>query len=218
MHSGRASGAPQGGSAVMAHRGPDGSGLDDFPTPPWAGRALCEWLLRQGHDLAQWRCREPAAGRGDLARALGEYFAAVEQWDVCDYGAGNLDRVEDYLSGWARSSVDWTITNPPFRLAERFIGRALASSDRGVAMLVRTQFLESIGRWERLFSVRAPSAVLQFVERVPMLRGRLDRGASTATAYCWLVWDFEAPPRAGETRLCWLAPCREALERAGDWP
>lgn len=35
--------APYGGGAVMAHRGPDLTGRDDFPTPPWAGRALC-WL------------------------------------------------------------------------------------------------------------------------------------------------------------------------------
>ncbi|PRX33968.1 hypothetical protein SAMN05216257_104107 [Meinhardsimonia xiamenensis] len=209
---------PRGGSAVMAHRGPDVAGLDDFPTPPWAGRALCEWLLRQGHDLAQQRCREPAAGRGDLARALGEYFGTVEQIDVHDYGAGNLDAVEDYLSQWHLRWVDWTVTNPPFRLAESFIWIALSTSRRGVAMLVRTQFLEGVGRWERLYSVHPPSAVLQFAERVPMLRGRLDRRGSTATAYCWLVWDFEAQVRAGGTRLCWLPPCREALDRAGDWP
>lgn len=205
--------ATKGGPAVMAWRTPD-AGLDDFPTPPWAVRALCEWLRREGHRIDECDVREPAAGRGHMSRALGEYFAAVHESDVQDYGRDDL-RIADFLSErWSYAA--WTITNPPFRLAEEFCRHALASSLEGVAMLVRTQFLEGVGRFERLFSIRPPSVVLQFVERVPMLRGRLDPDGSTATAYCWLVWDLRSVPFF-DTRVVWLRPCRARLERSEDY-
>ena len=57
----------------------------------------------------------------------------------------------------AKQDVDWIITNPPFRLAEQFILKALNHATEGVAMLVRTSFLESIGRYSSLFSVRPPT-------------------------------------------------------------
>jgi hypothetical protein len=42
----------------------------------------------------------------------------------------------------------------------------------GVAMLTWTVFIEGIGRYERLFK---PNLFAQFVERVPMVKGRLDQ-------------------------------------------
>ncbi|WP_205626469.1 hypothetical protein [Novosphingobium fuchskuhlense] len=146
-----------------------------------------------------------------MARPLAEYFGTVEAADVHDYGAGFP--VADYLWGPVPPMVDWTITNPPFRLAEQFIARAAASSEHGFAMIVRTAFLEGQGRYESLFKVNPPSFVLQFAERVVMHRGRLAPEGSTATAYCWLVWiDGE-----DDTRFDWIAPCRKRLERAEDY-
>ncbi len=205
---------PRGGPAVMSRRREPSASLDDFPTPPWAVRALLEWLQWTGRIRGAVSCREPAAGRGHMARALGEVFRRVEQMDVQDYGTGELDRVTDYLADHIWPAVDWTITNPPFRLAEPFISTALRTSRIGVAMLVRTQFLEGIGRHDRLFAQHPPAAVLQFAERVPMVRGRLDPNATTATAYCWLVWDVG---RTGRTELFWLPPCRPRLERQEDY-
>jgi hypothetical protein len=65
----------------------------------------------------------------------------------------------------------------------------LARPRQGVAMLTRTVFLESVDRHERLFLKTPPARVGQFSERVPMIKGRLDRRASTATGYAWLVWE-----------------------------
>ena len=117
--------------------------------------------------------------------------------------------------------VDWTITNPPFRLAERMAARALESSRRGVAIFARTAFLEGIGRWQRLFSVMPPSEVLQFAERVPIHKGRLVRGGSTATAYCWIVWVRKqgrlSSPLRGPTEFRWIPPCRKRLEKEDDY-
>lgn len=198
-------------SAVMQQRSEPHDSLDDFPTPPWATRALCEWLRLNGHIDGEMSCREPAANRGHMVAPLREYFARVEGSDVHDYAAGFP--VRDYLYPGPLALVDFTITNPPFRLAEQFIERAAATSSEGFAVIVRAAFLEGQGRFERLFSRNPPSFVLQFTERVVMHKGRLAPEGSTATAYAWLVWiDGESP-----TKLEWLAPCRKRLERPSDY-
>ena len=56
--------------------------------------------------------------------------------------------------------------------------------------------------------------VAQFAERVPMVRGRVDRKASTATGYAWIVW--KKPP-AQQTQLVWIPSCRKKLERDADY-
>jgi hypothetical protein len=48
-------------------------------------------------------------------------------------------------------------------------------------MLVRTVFIEGVGRYERLFKPFLPAKVAQFTERVPMVKGRIDKKAPTAT-------------------------------------
>lgn len=203
-------------SAVMQQRSEAHDSLDDFPTPPWATRALCEWLRKgwcpEPEDWAAMTCREPAANRGHMVRPLREYFSLVDASDVHDYGAGFPQR--DYLFPGQLTSVDWTITNPPFRLAEQFIARALATSRHGVAVIVRTAFLEGIARHANLFSKTPPSYVLQFTERVVMHRGRLAPEGASATAYCWLVWLIGSDE---ETRFDWLAPCRKRLEYPTDY-
>lgn len=214
-------------SAVMQQRSEAHDSLDDFPTPPWATRALCEWLSfdasemlfggvgRLGGGNLRMTCREPAANRGHMVRPLRECFGQVEAADIHDYGAGFPQA--DYLFGPPPSCVDWTITNPPFRLAEQFIDRALLSSTAGVAMIVRSAFLEGQGRYERLFNRVPPTDVLQFTERVVMHKGKLSPKGSTATAYCWLVWRVADKRDRGRTSLHWIAPCRARLERPEDY-
>ncbi|WP_293921101.1 hypothetical protein [Sphingobium sp. UBA5915] len=200
-------------TAVMQRRVEAHNSLDDFPTPPWATRALCEWLGSElGTDLSAMAVREPCANRGFMVRPLGEYFGAVIASDVHDYGYGFA--IEDFLFPGQIPPVDFTCMNPPFRLAEQFVERALATSRVGCAAILRSAFLEGVGRFERLYSNRPPSFVLQFAERVPMVKGRVDPEAASATSYAWLIWLHDQP----ESRLRWIAPCRKRLERATDYP
>jgi hypothetical protein len=148
-----------------------------------------------------------------MAKVLEEYFGEVHCSDAHDYGYA---AVRDYLSfPYETKAVDWVITNPPFRLAEEFVIRSLEVARVGVAMLVRTVFLESVGRYQRLFKVHPPAIFAQFVERVPMVRGRLDAKATTATGYAWLVWEHGVQ---SDTRVVWIPPCRRLLERKQDYP
>lgn len=204
---------PRGGYAVMSQRVSSLDELDDYPTPPFATRALLENVIF-ARELPKGTCLEPSCNRGFMSEALWEYFDRVSSMDIADYGYPRQGLVGDFLGINPAARWDWIITNPPFKLAEKFIDKALSISSVGIAMLVRAQFLEGIGRYERLFAMRPPTTVAQFVERVPMVKGRYDPKSSTATAYCWLVWvhmDMHKAPR-----FTWIPPCRAELERPED--
>lgn len=196
--------------AVMSQRHEKPDSLDNFPTPPWATRALIENVLNK-NAVRGLTCLEPACGQGHMANTLNEYFKEVCAIDVFDYGYGET---LNFLSYAPKTKYDWVITNPPFRLAEAFVLKALSMSEIGVAMLVRTVFIESVGRYERLFNIHRPSIVAQFSERVPMVRGRLDRKASTATGYAWILWNTIS---AEYCETVWIPPCRKSLERDTDY-
>ena len=201
-------------TAVMQRRSEPHDSLDDFPTPPWATRAMCEILKSMGVLIDGQSCREPCANRGYMVRPLQEFFSCVEASDIHDYGFGY--GVEDYLFGLSKELVDWTFFNPPFKLAEQFIQRALVTSRVGVVAIVRSAFTEGMGRYDSLFSKIAPSYVFQCVERVPMVKGMVDRKAASATAYSWIVWLIEDGDKA-DTRFRWVPPCRKRLERDSDY-
>jgi hypothetical protein len=147
-----------------------------------------------------------------MAKVLKEYFRSVWSSDAYHYGYG---KVRDFVGEpYPENSFDWVVTNPPFRLAEDFVRLSLPVARKGVAILARTVFLESVGRYQGIFRVAPPTKFAQFVERVPMVRGRLDIKATTATGYAWLVWE----KATGDIpRLMWVPPCRKSLERAGDY-
>lgn len=213
-------------SRVEAH-----DSLDDFPTPPWATRALCEKLLAHGEDLARQHAWEPACNRGYMAAPLGEYFAGLHATDVHDYGWAGQDWVADFLIDWGQDVpvVDWVITNPPFRLAADFVAQGLKVARRGVAVFLRTAFLEGVERYETLFAPTPERWVMPFVERVVLWRGVLldpdvkilnpstgkIEKPTTATSYTWMVW---VKGYAGLPELDRIGPCRGTLTRPGDYP
>jgi hypothetical protein len=199
--------------AVMAQRAEAADSPDDFPTPPWATRGFMEHVIAECGPFSEMSCLEPACGAGHMSKVLKEYFGEVRSSDAHSYGFGAIRNFLDVP--YEANAVDWVITNPPFRLAEQFVQRSLIVARRGVAVLVRTVFIESVGRYRQLFETNPPAKFAQYSERVPMVRGRLDRRASTATGYAWLVWEKQpvvAP------RLMWVPPCRKALERDSDYP
>ena len=225
----------------MAQRAEPHDSLDDFPTPPWAGRALVEHLRRIAPGKTALKTVwEPACNRGSLMLGLVDSFGFSIGTDIFDYfpDEGPSESI-DFL--WPGSDehigeVDWIITNPPFRLAEQFIARAREVAQIGCAMLLRTSFIESEGRYERLFSAHPPTRILFFAERVVMLKGRLvragetdwqatemarrsdpdakERKASTATSYAWFIWIRGAEPMPP----AWVpGGSRLRLERPGDY-
>lgn len=223
---------PNRSSAVMQQRRDAPDELDYFPTPPWATRALCEWLANYlGEPLEIQRVWEPACGELHMARPLREYFAEVWATDVWRYTPDH--GICDFLlDGPSHGEFDWIITNPPFAVGEWFVQKSIERARRGVAMFVRSSFAEGGDRYEALFNDEdRPSYELVFCERVVCLKGRLiqankpdpfnlddagnPRKASTATSYCWLIW----LPGQHDTRKRWIKPgTRRLLELEGDYP
>lgn len=223
---------PNRSSAVMQQRRDAPDELDYFPTPPWATRALCEWLgAHLGEPLEIQRVWEPACGELHMARPLREYFAEVWATDVWRYTPDH--GICDFLlDGPSHGEFDWIITNPPFNIGEWFVQKAIERARRGVAMFVRSSFSEGGERYSSLFTDEdRPAYELVFCERVVCLKGRLiqsgrpdpfnlddsgtPRKASTATSYCWLIW----MPGQHDTRKRWIRPgTRRLLEKPGDYP
>ena len=163
--------------------------LNYFPTPPWAARAGGE-LVRL-LDPAARSAWEPACGGGHMALPLEAYFDyGVWRTDLHRHeGPGSAYRIGDFPAGdfdrERNPTVDWVITNPPFAKAEAFVQKGLTVARRGVAVLCRLAFTESVGRYQ-LMQRKALTA--PFAERVPMQLGSWDPDLSSATAYAWFVW------------------------------
>lgn len=200
--------------AVMQRRLLPAKGLDFFPTPPWATRAFLHEVLdlpgfQHIAPLAGQSVREPACGEGHMARVLGEVFRTVSASDVHDYGWGHdvasyVGQGPDVLPA---DAPDWIITNPPFNLALEFAERALGEARHGVALLLRTSWMEGGERYNRLFRDRPPSLICPYCERVPMVAGRYNPDAGTTTAYAWFVWFLPLYPELKiVTGLRWIPP------------
>ncbi len=207
---------PKGARTIMASRVESSRARDDFPTPPWATRALMERVLPHalGHDwapsfLTAW---EPACGRGVMADVLREYFRFVQASDLYTYGHSHSGW--NFITKGAPETYDWIITNPPFgRKTTPFILRALDLARIGVAMFLRLQSLETIERHERIFKPYPPTLVAFFVERVNLCKGRWAPNGSTATAYVWVVWVKGRSPMAP----FWIPPGqRRVLTKSDD--
>jgi hypothetical protein len=198
--------------AIMADRKHPKRSLDFFVTPPWATRALFEHVITPyWQDYHAW---EPACGQGHMAEVMREYFGEVYASDIHDYGYGER---RDFLKPkpWAFDhSFDWIITNPPFgEKTEQFVLRAIGLTRVGVAIFTRLQWLETTGRYERIFKPFPPTRVCFFAERVNLRKGRWDPDGATATAYVWLVWLKGIAPQPP----LWIPPgCRTRLTRPDD--
>lgn len=218
---------PKGGSAVMASKLTPAEDdlygkLDFYPTPPWAARALMIVLAQLSVkwpmlDQTLW---EPAAGQGHMAETLRPFFRQVYGSDVHDYGCGyDVGSFVGHGQDVAECPLapDWIITNPPFTLAASFILRALREAREGVAMLLRTAFVEGADRYQKLFRDQPPTVLAPFAERVPMVKGRWDPAATTATSYAWFVWLKRGGELVAPRTPWWIPPGqRQRLTKAGD--
>jgi hypothetical protein len=158
-------------------------GLDLYETPPGAVRALLR-AERLPHGI--W---EPAAGRGAIVNVLRDSGHAVIASDIFDYGFP-LHFVGDFLEQTETpKGCGCLLTNPPYRIINKFIERALDLSPM-VVMLARLALLESGGRTE-ILERRGLARVYVFRDRLPMMHrdGWAGPRSTSATAFAWFLWD-----------------------------
>jgi len=204
----------KGFTSVMARRREPPQALNFFPTPLWATRALFRHVLPALGIETIKSVWEPACGEGHMAAVIREFAdEPITASDIFDYGYGTAPH--DFLHDAPLAKPNWIITNPPFALACEFALRAIDLASTGAAMLVRTQWIEGVGRYKKLFRDRPPTVYAPFVERVPMVKGRWDPDASTATSYAWFVWSKGRGSLP--SRIFWIPPgCRTTLTHTDD--
>lgn len=187
--------------------------IDFYGSPPWACRAGAE-IAKQLWPQAR-TVREPACGTMSMAGPLAEYFEEVWPSDIFAHTPNTP--VRDFFdeSLWPdEPDCDLVMTNPPFVTAADFLRVALQRARLGVAMLVRTVWVESADRYDLFEGGEHPITRIGFFsERVAMQLGPWDPEATSATSYSWMFWAKGADPLAP----LWFPPgTRDRLWRKDD--
>lgn len=172
-----------------------------YPTPPEGTRAL---LHVETFGDAIW---EPACGAGHMSRELSAEGYDVVSTDLVDRGFG-LGRVDFLME--QRLLAPNIVTNPPFKLGEKFLRKAIDLRAEKIALLVRLNWLEGMER-ALIFRENRPARVWVFPWRLCITPGevREDRGGGTV-AYAWFVWERN---HMGKTSLDWLSSDLASLRR-----
>jgi hypothetical protein len=164
---------------------------DLYETPPVATEALL-----QVEDLPHF-IWEPACGPGSIVRVLRAAGKKVLATDLVDYASADQDFAgRDFLmESRAPANTAAIVTNPPYKLAEKFVAHALMLAPK-VIMLLRLAFLESQRR-SAILDGGHLARVHLFSRRLPMMHragwpGPLSTSAMCFAWFCW-SWDHKGP-------------------------
>lgn len=191
--------------------------FDDFPTPPWATRALIKYAL--GEDAIKKKIiREPACGRGHMVKTLMEYDpSSVSFSDVDEYDGYGHYAPANYVEQ-SMGKVDWVITNPPFKLAEAFARKAITEARIGVALILRTLWLDPGAKRYKFFQTFPPNAVFVYAGRMDAAKGKVVQKNGSFMSHSVFVWDVKNPASLGHTKLGWVPhSAQQELERPDDY-
>jgi hypothetical protein len=149
---------------------------------------------------------EPACGPGAIARVLRRHGHDVWATDLVDYHSNDqsafgydflLERHIPHLQ------VQAIVTNPPFKLAQEFVAKALELCPK-VVMLLRLAFMESERR-RPILDNGMLARVHVYRKRLPMMHraGWEGRKANSGMAFAWFVWDREHQGPTELRRISW---------------
>lgn len=158
--------------------------FDYYPTPAWMTLAL----LRR---VSVFDVLEPCSGENaiaDVLRANGLQVTTNDA-DPSRPAATHLDATQ--RETWERLSPRpyrhgcpfWTVTNPPFSLADALVPLAVEHSIK-VAMLLRLSWLEPTAARQRFLAVHPPSLLIV----LPRHSFKGNRSTDSVTS-AWFVWD-----------------------------
>lgn len=148
---------------------------------------------------------EPACGGGHLAKWLEDHGHKVYASDIVDRGYGE---VKDFFT---MNELPWDcktiLTNPPYKYALEFVLHALnILPDYGLCMMfLKTTFLESKIRYQRLFKESPPCIVAQCIQRVQCPKNGDFKNTNlnrSAQAYAWFIW--QKSERVINPRILWI--------------
>ena len=178
---------------------------DFYATNPKDVELFLDTLHRDNVKLSRkiWEC---ACGDGSISKVLINYGYEVFSTDLIDRGYPKKKNPSiDFLS--TEKVFDGDIfTNPPFKHAQEFVLHGLnrIKSGRKIIMILRIQFLESVGRHISIFKKYPPKYVYIYSKRITMHKDNLKQDTDTSGAMCfaWFVWHKDDYT---ETILRWLS-------------
>lgn len=154
---------------------------DFYATDPKA----MELLLKRETFSNVWEC---ACGKLHLANVLNKHGFLKRASDIVNRAD---NEIYDFLSLDNQRWHGDIITNPPYKVAEQFVEKAMSIIPKGnkVAMFLKLQFLEGKNRKE-LFRVYPPYKVYVCSGRLNCVRNaEFDRFPNnSAICYAWFVW------------------------------
>ena len=178
---------------------------DFYATDPNALRLFINRFGKDNNEIAQnvW---EPACGQGHLAEVLEEYGHKVLATDLVNrgYGKGGIDFLADFLLDGKNTFNGDILTNPPFKVAEKFVEKAmdrLEQKGNRLFLFLKIQFLEGQKRKE-LFEKYPPKYVYVYSARQLCCKdGEFEKYTATTQCYAWYIWEKGF---TGETTLRWI--------------
>lgn len=173
---------------------------DLYETPPVAVHALLK------AEAVPQRIWEPACGPGSIVRELRAAGHTVWATDLVDYGCHDSESGIDFLfERQTRVDVEGIVTNPPYKLANEFVAKALDLAPY-VAMLLRLAFIESERRRPILDGGKL-ARVHVFRNRLPMMHrhGWQESKNSNTMAFAWFVWERDHSGPTTLNRISWEA-------------
>lgn len=132
---------------------------------------------------------EPACGDHAIVKVIFDHFSVVQYYDIND---SDTSRARDFLE--EERIFDCIITNPPFRLANKFIIHAKEVAEHQIAMLLPLNYLQGQERYETIF-YNQEGFPLQYVlvfTCMPMLSDTIREDGKYRTgmqSYAWFVWN-----------------------------
>jgi hypothetical protein len=157
-------------------------GDDFYPTPPIATAKLVDRWKQDFQTRVWW---EPACGDGAICDVLSANGIRSVGTDLVDRGYGAAHGIDFLMEQKKWDGCTAMITNPPFKLAEQFIEKAM-DLRMPSWMLLRLNFLEGVKRRALLerYLVRAEvfSARLPMMHR-PNYTGK--KNESGAVCFAW---------------------------------
>ena len=169
---------------------------DFYATHPHAIEVALPIFKEIGVSKNIWEC---SCGMGHISEALIRGGYNVKSSDLINRGYGI---VSNFLEETELFNGD-ILTNPPFKLAEKFIEKSMELLNDGnkAIFFLKVQFLESKGRKE-LFKRFPPKYVIVNSERQQCSKdGDFEKYHATTQCYCWYVFE---KGYVGDSKLLWI--------------
>lgn len=166
-------------------------GMDFYPTPTCA----IEALIRIESARIPRTIWEPACGDGAIVKPLLAAGYNVIATDLLDRGCGTGGI--DYLTAPVPSLAKGIITNPPYRIAQAFLTKAIRDVPYS-AWLLRMNFVESLSRLP-FFKTTPPARILVSSRRLPMMHRDGWTGPKSTSNQCHAWFIFERGATQAET-------------------